>query len=366
MINLLYFSIVFAFCYFIQRLFLKKEFSSTASGAIVMGNGIFLYSAMQQFPSLYDYGEIFAFILAAVWALIVISIISTIPKHSFKKRHFPNSIHVFAIGTWVAGTSVLGNVIHQFSLNLGIFPYIMGILNVALYIWYMYHIFKAYREIFRTSAKNQVHGVILLSTVSTQSIVLLLFNIFNKGLPDWGSATLIGFGILLYCIGLYLIFRRYVFIRNWNMKDDWKNTNCILHGAISITGLATVTTGVFNYNFILLLWIWVIALFVIVEGIEISRIIIRIKSYGLVLAIGSYDESQWSRNFTFGMLYAFTARFQMDTSSIFYPIRNIIIEYGPWVVLLFLVNEILLFFKVKWNKKRDLKQGEVGTNGSKA
>lgn len=129
---------------------------------------------------------------------------------------------MFAIGTWSAGTFVLGNVIHQFSPNLGIFHYIMGILNVVLYIWCMYCVFKSYKVIFKTSTKGQVHGVILLSTVSTQSIVLLGYNIFNKGIPDWGSAVLIGFGIMLYGVGFYLILRRYIPIRNWSLANDWQ------------------------------------------------------------------------------------------------------------------------------------------------
>src|SRR5699024_6186250 len=126
--------------------------------------------------------------LAAIWSIIVLSILKTLIDGTFYQLYLTNPINIFAIGTWVAGTSVLGNVIHQFSLNLGIFPYVMGTLNVALFIWYLYHCFRAIPAIINSSAKDKVHGVLLLATVSTQSIVLLLYNIFNRLLPDFGSA----------------------------------------------------------------------------------------------------------------------------------------------------------------------------------
>ncbi|MDC3413516.1 hypothetical protein [Terrihalobacillus insolitus] len=320
-----------------------------------MANGIFLYSAIKQFPLLYEHGKLFAFILTAVWALIVLSVLSTLVNRTFKKRHLDDPIQLFAIGTWVAGTSVLGNVIYQFSLNLGLIPYMMGILNVVLYLWYIYYCMKAYFVIFQTTAKDQVHGVLLLATVSTQSIVLLLYNIFDQIIPNWGNTIIIYFGIFLYLIGFSLILRRYIVVRNWHIADDWQNTNCILHGAISITGLAASTTGALPYPFTLFLWIWVIVWFMIVEGIELLRAISRINRFGIVKAIGNYNVSQWSRNFTFGMLYAFTASFTIEEGMLLVPLRQIILDYGAWLVLLFLINEILLFFKakVKWAKKTD-------------
>lgn len=359
MINLLGFGAALLFCLAIRWLCFKKDATPTAAGAVVMAIGIFLYSAMQQF-AIYAYGEVFAFILAAVWLITVLSILATLHDHSFRKKYLDDPVQLFAIGTWVAGTSVLGNVIYQFSLDLGIFPYVMGALNILLYMWYLYHVFPAFFKIYRSDAKNHVHGVLLLSTVGTQSIVLLLYNIFRHLLPDWGNRGLIVFGIVLYGIGFYLIIRRYLFQWNWNIADDWKNTNCIVHGAISITGLAAVTTGVFGYWFEFLLWMWVIVFFVIVEAIEVYRAVVRIKKYGIFQGIGSYDVSQWSRNFTFGMLYAFTANFQVVGGSLFVPLRHAIVVFGPWVVFLFLIIEILIFLRdrVKWSIGKGFKQSE--------
>ncbi|WP_240376795.1 hypothetical protein [Bacillus piscicola] len=352
MINLLWFGLTFIICGLFRFFFLKKEPAATPAGAIIMAIGIFLYSAMQQFPLLFAYGKPFTFILAAVWLFIVFSVAATLVDRTFQKRHLPNEIHLFAIGTWVAGTSVLGNVIHTFSLHLGFFPYVMGTLNVLLYVWYIALVLRAYPVIFRTKAKNNVHGVLLLATVSTQSIVLLLFNIFNRILPSWGNAVLISFGLILYIIGFYLIVRRYFIVRHWESMDDWKNTNCILHGAISITGLATATTGAFPYTVMLMLWVWVIAWFLIVEAIEAARAVFRINRFGFKQALAVYDVSQWSRNFTFGMLYAFTARFTINDGALLITVRNFVLAVGPWIVLLFLLYEIVLFLKAKLQWQR--------------
>ncbi|ASK62643.1 hypothetical protein CFK37_11010 [Virgibacillus phasianinus] len=363
MINLLGFIAALLFCFAIRQLCFNKEDTPTAAGAIVMAIGIFLYSAMQQF-SFYAYGEIFAFILAAIWSLIVLAIMSTLLDHSFHKKHLKDPVHLFAVGTWVAGTSVLGNVIFQFSLDLGIFPYIMGMLNILLYLWFLSYVFPAFLIIFKSSAKDNAHGVLLLPTVGTQSIVLLLYNIFHRLLPAFGNICLISFGILLYIIGFYLIFRRYLLQRNWNLADDWKNTNCIVHGAISITGLATVTTEVFDYHFQFFLWMWAIVFFVLIEAVELYRAILRIKKFGIVGGVGKYDVSQWSRNFTFGMLYAFTARFQLPGSSSFAHLRHVILTVGPWIVLLFLFIEIVIFFKskLKWSIGKNRRQSEAQMN----
>lgn len=343
--NLLWFLLAFLLCLIIKMLFIKPGATPTPSGAIIMAIGIFLYSAMQHLTRLYAYGELLAFVLAAVWSLIVLSIFRTLIDKTFHKLYLKNPINIFAIGTWVAGTSVLGNVIHQFSLNLGVFPYVMGTLNVILFIWYIYHCFRAFPAIIHSSAKNKVHGVLLLATVSTQSIVLLLYNIFNHLLPTYGSTIVISFGILVYVAGLILILRRFVCIRNWNLADDWNNTNCILHGAISITGLASATTASMPASIILLLWIWALFWFILVEAIEFCRVIARIREYGIREAIFKYDVSQWSRNFTFGMLYAFTAKFSLAEESVLQPIRSAILMVGPWIVFIFLVYEIILFFK---------------------
>lgn len=157
-------------------------------------------------------------------------------------------------------------------------------------------------------------------------------------------------GIGLYIIGFVLIVNRYAHIREWSIADDWQNTNCIIHGAMSITGLASCLSGAVSPNLVFLIWIWVLSWFIIVETIELMRGVVRIKVYGAVKGIGTHHMTQWSRNFTFGMLYAFTLNFDLSQTALSHQamvstIYDFILTYGAWVVLILLLNQWLLYVK---------------------
>ena len=123
-------------------------------------------------------------------------------------------------------------------------------------------------------------------------------------------------GVFFYIVSFSLIVRRYACEgKAIDLDKGWFNTNCIIHGAMSITGLASAVCGVVPANLILLVWLWVISWFVIVEIIEIARAVKRIRLYGFADALLVYDPTQWSRNFTFGMLYAFTLNFDISQSA---------------------------------------------------
>lgn len=124
---------------------------------------------------------------------------------------------------------------------------------------------------------------------------------------------------------------------------------------MSITGLAAVTARSIEPQLILLIWVWALICLLFVEGIEVFRAILRIKMLGALRVIGSYHVTQWSRIFTFGMLYAFTNAFQLSQSSGLTVIRSAILIMGPWIVLFLLINETLLIFKA--NIKRPVEKG---------
>src|SRR5699024_4478752 len=111
-----------------------------------------------------------------------------------------------------------------------------------------------------------------------------------------------------------------------------------IHGAMSITGLAATVTGAIPVYWITVIWGWVVVWFMIVETIECLRLVYRVRSYGVVKGFGEYHATQWSRIFTFGMLYAFTYAFVIPIDGIFTAIRTVILNIGPWAVLLLLVN----------------------------
>lgn len=64
-------------------------------------------------------------------------------------------------------------------------------------------------------------------------------------------------GLALYFFSLYLLFRRYVFpFKKLDIKKDWYNTNCVIHGALSISGLAGTISKVIHPNVITIIWYW--------------------------------------------------------------------------------------------------------------
>src|SRR5699024_1562560 len=107
-----------------------------------------------------------------------------------------------------------------------------------------------------------VHGILLMSTVGTQSIIVLLNNVFFK-LPVILSEVIIILGIIFYFIGMLFIIKRYVSEKDWTLADDWHNTNCIIHGALSITGLAIVSSNTFSASFLIALWMSIVVLLVV-------------------------------------------------------------------------------------------------------
>lgn len=332
------------------RLFFKRSFVETASGAIVMAVGIFVYRGMVDFSWLALFVKAGAAVLFSIWICIVLTLIYDGLNGCFYERHLKDPFNRFGVGTWIAGTSVLGNVFLTHTEEWSPFLRILTVFNIFLWLGYLPLAIFSFYLLFRTNLKESAHGLILLPAVSTQSVVILLHNVFPNDVPPVFSIFLIGIGLIFYIVGFYFIATRFIRLRKQHWIDEWLPSNCILHGAMSITGLACVTVEVISDSWVLLIWFWVLICFIVVEGIECSRAVIRIRLYGLVKGIGEYHVTQWSRIFTFGMLYTFTAAFQLPDGGVFTGIRTVILEGLPWTVLILLVNEVLLFLKEKMKK----------------
>lgn len=357
MINLVV-TLVLVFCifYFIKARLLKPSPSDTPAGAIVMACGIFINGAMKNIPLLdKGAGRISAAMLLLLWIFIAASFINTYIQKSFKERHLKNPIKSFAIGTWVAGTSVCGIAVFQRLPELSILPKAMFFLNILLWLFYATVLIRSYKTIYKNNLLNKVHGVVLLATVSTQSLVVLGCTVFGERFPSLLSQGLISLGIVFYIVGFIFIIKRYFFDSSWNVEEDWQNTNCILHGAMSITGLASVVSKAVNYSLVLLIWIWILLWLLIVEGIEVYRAFKRIKKYGFAGGLAVYDITQWARIFTFGMFYTFTMRLNLKLSALsnhfMFNVQGIVLTYGTWVMVFILILEGLLFFSCNRRNK---------------
>lgn len=337
-----------------------------ASGAIIMACGIFLIGAVEAFPTLdVEYGKYLAFFLLIAWVIIYKDLSIQFFHRDFLVPFIQNPVNSFVIGTWIAGVSVLCNVFLRYFPEILLLTQAMAIFNTFLWLFFLVNCFYNFKQLLFDYTDFSVHGAILLSTVGTQSIVILLNNVFFQ-LPVYFAEAMIVLGLVFYLAGTILLFNRYIRHHNWTLADDWANTNCIIHGALSITGLAIVTTNTFTPGFVTYFWFLVFILLIIVEAIEVLRVVNRIKQYGWNKAFFTYDVTQWSRNFTFGMFYTFTLVMQANP---FYPIaaglynfQRTFLDYWAWVVLAAILWEIAIFIKARLSELYNEKLILTNTN----
>lgn len=318
-----------------------------ASAAVIMAIGIFLIGAIEAFPFLqFELGRYLTLLFLLLWILIYKKLTIQFFHQHFLVSFIKHPIHSFTMGTWIAGVSVLCNVMLVYFPKIIWLIQIIAACNSLLWLFFLANCLYNFKQLMGQESNYPVHGILLLSTVGTQSIIILLNNVFFQ-LPIVFSQAIILLGLLFYLVSMYLIVKRYVTERGWTIADDWKNTNCIIHGALSITGLAIVTSNTFNLGIVLLLWFVVFSLLILVELIEVMRAIVRVRSYGIKQGILSYDVSQWSRNFTFGMFYAFTAAIHAkETYVIPRGVLQFQEEFLPiwaWIVLLTLIAQFGIY-----------------------
>jgi hypothetical protein len=330
---------------------LKPAEPPTAAGAAVMAVGIFAIGALQRLPAPFPATTpLIAIELLIVWAYIAWRLVASYVKGTFRV-HVDDPLGCFAIGTWVAGTTVLATVVNVSIPEWRTLAITLDIAGLFIWVWYMWVITHKFREVAFGGARVRVTGRILLSTVSTQALLVAAEQIFPGQTPPLISIGIMALGALYYFAGLALIVRRYVLQKGWRLADEWDNTNCIIHGAVSITGLASVHSGLVPLEVMVAMWVWAALMLVVVEAIEVARMWVRVREYGWKRGVFTYNVSQWARNFTFGMFYTFTLHMWVLLGGVAAPeaawlvaAQEVVVVWGPWVVLFFLLAEIGLFF----------------------
>ncbi|HET7081758.1 MAG TPA: hypothetical protein VFM49_30385 [Chloroflexia bacterium] len=333
----------------VRHFLLRRGESATASGAIAMAIGIFVLGALQHMPfPVAALTQILTLTGLIVWAYIAASYVRSYFRGTFH-NHTDDPVGGFAVGTWVAGTAVLARLVVIVLPAWRPLGLALAALTLVVWLWYLTLIDRRYRIILSSPTPLHITGRILLATVSTQSLVLLIEQLFPGQVPDPLAASLISLGYGFYGLGFVLIVQRYLRRPGWRLADDWDNTNCILHGAMSITVLAALESRALPDPVIIASWLWAAALFVIVEVIEIARLVARVRAYGWRRGLAVYQVSQWARNFTFGMFYAATARLQVLGAAAGLGLAGLpalqaaIVAWGQYVVLILLIIEISLF-----------------------
>src|SRR5690625_3652869 len=163
------------------------------------------------------------------------------------------------------GGSVLCNVLLRYFPEILMVTQAIALLNTVLWLFFLVNCLHNFKRLIGKELEHGVHGAILLSTVGTQSIIILLNNVFFQ-FPSYFIIGVIVLGLLFYIMGIILMIIGYLIRQNWSRAGNWENDHCIIHGALSITGLAIVTTGLFTSLAISIFWMVVFLLVILVES----------------------------------------------------------------------------------------------------
>lgn len=102
------------------------------------------------------------------------------------------------------------------------------------------------------------------------------------------------------------------------------------------------------------MWEVALVLFAVIEILEFLRLCEREHRRGWSRGLLVYDTTQWTRNFTYGMFYAFSYELyrhlsvaSSPTGDLWYPALRVIAEWGQYVVLAALLIEIAIFSRAR-------------------
>ncbi|MBI2844171.1 MAG: hypothetical protein HYX78_12285 [Armatimonadetes bacterium] len=284
---------------------MKHPDALISAPAMVMAFGIFIRAAGRFLLEL-AFGERFAsqaenvlaIPLAILWAVLICFLIVRVRRNWRSMWAF--TIGHFALGTWVAGTSVLSVAIAQVFIPLA---KTLNCLAVVLWVAYMAWFFQMIRH---TDQRGRINGLAFHTTVSTQSLVVSTL-IVRPDLSPQAVYALIGLnvlGVIFYCAHFSLIW----IVRG--VRDNlahWVPPNNITHGALSISTLAAellVVKAPFEIPCLItgvqVLWTAAASLFLITFFVELN--LLRTRTHNLL----AFQMPNYARNFTYGMFFACT------------------------------------------------------------
>lgn len=352
MLYIIGFIIIFFLLYYLLNK--KVILVETVSSAIVMAVGVFSLNVGPNFNINAIWFKILALAAISIWAFFMISYITSLIFKKFNALHYDQLIGRFRIGTWVASTSVTVIIISKYFPMFDRMVLPLVVINSLLWLFFFAISIKSMLTIFVEKLGKDVNGILFLTTVSTQSLVLMYNNVwtdFNLYINEFLIAT----GFLFYFLCIFMMIKRYTKY-SWKLINDWKAPNCMFHGALSIIGSSVVISGVFSLKLVLTFWVIVLLTFISHEVVEIVRGVLRTKEYGFIEGILVYDHSQWSRIFTFCMFYTFTLKVKSNyvfEAAWISSSQQAILSYGKWVIALLLIIEISLLINYLFSAQRE-------------
>lgn len=201
---------------------LSRPDAEPGAGAIVMSLGIFGLAVLPHLPlPLAVTTRLVAAEAFIIWGILAVSYAVAWRTPAFKIQ-LAVPANRFAVGTWVAGTSMLTQLLAKSfplwrSVAVG-----LTLITVLLWVWSMALALGAFRTVAAAHGRIRTTGLILLTTVATQSVVLLLHDLFPLQTPLSLSFGLIMAGYALYAAGLAFIIAWPCLQKpRWHHLQDW-------------------------------------------------------------------------------------------------------------------------------------------------
>ncbi|HEX4044762.1 MAG TPA: hypothetical protein VHZ76_03755 [Gammaproteobacteria bacterium] len=327
--------------HFVYRYGYRKMAPTVESGVLVMALSVFalfLLPVLTMSPFLKWVAGMTVFI---IWFYLAFNLLQAFIQAEWSLHDRVNQV---ALGSWVVGTAMTALLLDQAEHTLHGFIVFLSIIAVILWIGYLKMIMRWFVVFIEQKAKLPVHGNLLLAAVSTQSIVLLIEELFDSALPIGIYQILIFWGLLCYALAVIFIAIYWLSRQRQCHVATWSNSYGLLHGAMAISALAMFNTQAFSSDLANIAWWWALIVFILFEGMEIFRAIVRVQSRGLRRGLFVYSTSQWTRIFTFGMLYAATLAYYGQQFSENHFILMIVNE-GKYVLVVLLALEVILAWR---------------------
>lgn len=216
------FAVLLALSALVRSRFKHHGYSATSAFAIVMVIGIFADFSLPQLPF---YTPLLARLITlevlVIWCFLAWScLVAALNRHF--RMHIAHPLRRFAIGTWVAGTAVLSALAtHALPQALWL-DKTLALVAVAVYLPYVAIFVQGYYQLLKHPLKQNSNGVILLATVSTQSIVIALRTAFGGGFPVDVAIGMVAFDMTFLCSVLVLIALHYHAEGSWLLAVEWK------------------------------------------------------------------------------------------------------------------------------------------------
>ncbi len=323
--------------HFIYLRYFRHARLTVISPSLIMALGSFIMICLPELQVPISFMVIVAEELLLVWVYITIALLYGYSQDSIS---FSRPIHKLEMGAWITGTAITMLVIDQIEPTLFGFILMLGFASFLLYAIYCGLMVQWMRA--ALNKKVTVDGRLMLMTIATLSLALLMMEVFGFDVPSKIYQIIILIGMIMGLLSFLAISVRLFRQCNRHFLAVWSVSNCLIYGAFAMAGLAALETHAFSSQLIFINWCWVVSCFIVIEGLELIRLIIKWQTQGLIKAVGKYHVLQWLRIFSLVMMHGFALSYY-NHHYISSELLAFLANYMQYLVAVLVVIELGLF-----------------------